>query len=73
MGVDSKPETLAKALTVVQDPKDKTNVTLTLDLTFEVSVMNDNRYAVRVDELVLDVRFLFYSAMYSNDKESHII
>ena len=57
MGVDTDPATLSKALTVVQDPNDKTNVSLTIDLTFEVTVVNENRYPVRVDELVLDVRF----------------
>lgn len=67
MGVDSDPATLAKALTVIQDPNDKTNVSLTLDLTFEISVMNDNRYPVRVDELVLDVRFFPCSIVQSHE------
>ncbi len=58
MGVDQDPRTLSKALTVIQDPNDKANVSLTLDLTFHVSVVNDNRYLVRVDELILDVSIL---------------
>ncbi len=62
MGLANDTKNLANNLTLIQDPKDKANVSLTLDLTFEVSVVNDNRYPVKVEEIILDVRpFLYFT------------
>ncbi len=39
------------------DPNDKLNVTLSLDLTMDASFYNDNRYAINVEEINLSVSF----------------
>lgn len=43
---------------VQNDPNDKLNFTLTLDLIMDISLVNDNRYHIKVAKIDLDVRSL---------------